>query len=83
MAEEKLQVKISSPFETYYEGEALAVSGINDSGPFDILPHHANFLSILTEGNIEIHTGSKKISIPLKRGIMRVESNKVQVFAGV
>lgn len=79
----KLHVKISSPFETYFEGEALAVSGINKSGPFDVLPHHANFLAILTEGDIEIRTGSKKVSVPVQRGIMRVSDNRVQVFIGV
>ena len=83
LPQDKLFVKVSSPFEVFYEGEAYAVSAINNTGPFDILPHHANFLSILLPGNIEINTGKKKVSVNIKRGILRVSGNKVQIFLGV
>lgn len=81
--QDKLFVKISSPFEIFYEGSAYAVSAVNNEGPFDILPHHANFLSILLPGSIEVNTGKKKISINVTRGILRVSGNKVQIFANI
>lgn len=80
---DKLYVKVASPFEVFYEGEAYAVSASNHTGPFDILPHHANFISTLQAGVVEINTGKKKVSVDLKRGIIRVSGNKVQIFAGV
>lgn len=81
--QDKLFVKISSPFEVLYEGAAYAVSAVNYTGPFDVLPHHANFLSILLPGSVEVNTGKKKVSIAITRGIIRVSGNKVQVFANV
>lgn len=81
--EEKIFVKISSPYETYFEGEALAVSAVNETGPLDILPNHANLLSILIPGNVLVHLEDRKVIVPLKRGIMKVSTNKVQIFADV
>jgi len=49
MANEKLvlQVKISTPTEVLWEGEAASVSSVNSQGTFDILPKHANFVTLV------------------------------------
>jgi F0F1-type ATP synthase epsilon subunit len=43
-----------SPFHIYYEGMATALSAANRIGPFDILPGHADFFSILASGDVVI-----------------------------
>src|SRR5579872_5373563 len=42
-----MEVKVASPFTTYFAGRAFSVSGVNATGPFDVLPKHHNFISLL------------------------------------
>ncbi len=45
-----------APFHIYYVGPATAISAVNRIGPFDILPGHADFFSILKPGEVIIDT---------------------------
>jgi F-type H+-transporting ATPase subunit epsilon len=76
-------VKIFSPFEVYFEGEASAVSATNETGPFDILKDHANFMTILPAGKVKILTRFGKREVEINRGILKVSNNKVILFANV
>ena len=49
-----MQVKVAAPFRTYFEGEAASVSAANDTGPFDVLPRHKNFMTILKPGQLTV-----------------------------
>lgn len=65
-----------------FSGDVRALSGVNAVGPFDILPQHANFVSIVTNGVIlHLHTGVQKLTFD--RGVMRVSENSVTVFVGI
>lgn len=79
-----LQVKVHSPFKEYYNGQAFSVSAENDTGPFDILPNHHNFITLLKPCDILIRTpekGDQKIRI--SGGIMHVKANQAIVFLDV
>lgn len=80
---ETMHVKIYAPFQVYYEGEAYSLSAVNDTGPFDILPRHHNFLCMLVPCTMFVKTpnGDKKIKI--HRALMKVESDKTTVFMDV
>ena len=78
---EKLNVIARSPFELYYEGDALAVSASNRIGAFDILPGHADFFSILTPGDVIIQTdGKDPVTIDATSGIITVRDNQAYLF---
>lgn len=79
----RFKVKISSPYQTYFEGEAVSLSATNSSGAFDILAGHINFFSLLVAGQVVINTGYQRLEFPLSRGIIRVERDVVTVFADV
>lgn len=79
----KLKVRIFSAFQTYYEGNAVSVSAVNPVGPFDILPGHINFLSILLPGPVVINDGQKIRRFELASGIIKVEKDAVTLFANV
>src|SRR4051812_33962509 len=68
----RLKVKLFSPFQAYYQGEAVSVSAMNEVGPFDVLPGHANFFSLLTEGDVTINTGYQEVKIHIPNGVVRV-----------
>jgi F-type H+-transporting ATPase subunit epsilon len=81
---DKFHLKIYSPFKVYFEGEVNSVSAVNDTGPFDILARHHNFLTLLNPCDLVIRTlGSRDESIRISRGIMQVKSNDVVVFLDV
>lgn len=76
-------VKVYSPFQVYFNEEAESISAENDTGPFDILPRHHNFITLLNpcELDIKAQKGNKRIKIT--RGVMHVRNNKVTVFLDV
>lgn len=79
-----LQVKIYSPFKVYYEGPANSLSAVNQTGPFDILPQHKNFMSLLVPCNIVVRRPpNPDVVLPIERGVLHVKANKVTVFLDV
>lgn len=81
---QELQVKVFSQFRTFFEGTAQSFSATNKTGPFDILPGHANFLSLLQAGTISlIRAGDHQEQMQIERGIIHVNNDSVTVFLDV
>lgn len=79
----QLRVKVHSPFKVYFDGEAKSVSAENDTGPFDVLPKHHNFLTLLNACDIVIRTDQTKQQIRISRGVMHVRKDQVTIFLDV
>lgn len=82
--EMSMHVKVHSPFHDYYDGQAFSISGVNATGPFDILPKHHHFISLLTPCELNIRTitkGDQRIRI--SGGLMHVKSDAITVFLDV
>lgn len=77
-----LYVQVSSPEKTLFDGEAKSLSSFNDQGPFDILPQHENFISVIQQSLVVFDTSNKPQEFLLRNGVMRVSSNRVDVFIG-
>ena len=79
-----MAVKVYAPFKVYFEGDAVSVSAVNATGPFDILPQHHNFLCMLEPCNLVIQPleGDQKI-VKVHRALMHVKANSVVVFMDV
>ena len=78
-----MAVKVYAPFKVFYEGEGYVVSAENATGPFDILPHHHNFICMLLPCNVVIETPAGKKSIKVSRALMHVKADRVVVFVDV
>lgn len=77
-------VKVYSPFRDYYDGRAFSVSAINKTGPFDILPKHHNFISLLSPCDLVIRTVEKgEQKVVISGGVMHVKADEVSVFLDV
>lgn len=76
-------VKVYAPFKVYFEGDAYSISAVNATGPFDILPHHYNFLCMLVPCNLRIQTSQGEKTIKISRALMHVKANRVVVFVNV
>ncbi len=79
-----MQIKVWAPFMVYYDGVASSVSAKNTTGEFDVLPHHKNFITLLSPCNITVRLDSKPdFVLPITRGIMHVKADKTIVFLDV
>jgi F0F1-type ATP synthase epsilon subunit len=81
--QKRFRVKIFSPYQTYYVGEAVSLTANNATGPFDILPGHINFFSLLTNGTVILNTGFQRLEFPIARGILRMTLDELTLFADV
>jgi F0F1-type ATP synthase epsilon subunit len=63
-----------------WSGEATAVSSINSQGEFDILPQHANFITLIEGHPIYIAqtTGRRELVYPA--AVIYAESDKVSIY---
>jgi hypothetical protein len=78
-----LYVKILSAEKSLYEGEVKALTSYNETGKFDILPFHANFISIIYQ-HITVHEKTKsKKEFDIDGAVMRVLNNEVDIFLGL
>ena len=80
---QKLAVIVRSRQTTAYDGTASAVSSINDKGPFDVLPRHTHFISLIRERvTVQKEDGELK-QIVFPYGIMKVKDDTVEVYIGI
>lgn len=78
-----MSIKVYAPFKVYYEGDAYSISALNETGPFDILPHHHNFLCMLLPCDLVIRTPYDVKTVRIARALMHVNAEKVTVFVDV
>lgn len=78
-----MHVKVYAPFKTYFDGDAQSISAANDTGEFDILPRHHNFMTLLSKCDIVVRMGDREERVPITRGVMHVKADKVVVFLDV
>lgn len=78
-----LKVRISSPDETMWEGEAYSLSSVNSQGPFDILPFHTNFITIVENQPIKVHTPTKWEEFTFTNAIIYNRRNEVYIYTNI
>ena len=78
-----LSVTVKSITKVIFEGTATAVSSRNVRGPFDILPYHTNFISLINDGIVIQQERNKKVNIPLKSAVLKVHANRVVILIDI
>jgi F0F1-type ATP synthase epsilon subunit len=78
-----MKVKVYAPLKSYYDGDAFSISAVNDTGPFDILPRHHNFMTLLNPCDIIVVGVDGQRKIRINRGVMHVKADRVVVFLDV
>ena len=75
-----MTLKIISPSEILFEGEAESVTLPGAMGSFTVLKNHASIISVLTKGGIRYRkpNGHEEI-LDIKGGLVDVDSNVVSV----
>jgi len=81
-----VRVKVYSPFKVYYDADSFSISAINATGPFDILPHHHNFMSLLGACELivrPVNGPPPEQHIKISGGLMHVKADKITVFLDI
>jgi F0F1-type ATP synthase epsilon subunit len=76
-------IKIYAPSKVYFEGQAESISAVNQTGPFDILPKHHNFITLLVACDIVVRTKSGEETIRIQGGLMHVKADSIIVFLDI
>lgn len=81
--EPTMHVKVYSPFKVYFDEAGYSLTALNATGPFDILPKHHNFMTLLSSCELIIRglRGTQKIRI--SGGLMHVKADEITVFLDV
>ncbi|KKS30932.1 hypothetical protein A2380_00040 [candidate division WWE3 bacterium RIFOXYB1_FULL_43_24] len=78
-----LIVSIRTREKVLFEGTAETVTSFNLRGRFDVLPQHANFITLISKYVI-IDTGKQtEQQFDIDKGILYAMSNKVSVYVGI
>lgn len=80
MNNQKLRVTIRNKDKVLFQGDVSALSSINDTGKFDILPQHENFISLIKEKLIVHPTLKENNEIQIENGVLRAFENKVNIY---
>ena len=74
-------VVIMSPEAIVFKDEALSLSSTNSEGPFDVLPDHARFMTLIEKSPMIVYlkNGSQK-EIPLEHAVLFFQDNKVTIY---
>ncbi|HEY1835598.1 MAG TPA: F0F1 ATP synthase subunit epsilon [Candidatus Saccharimonadales bacterium] len=79
-----MHAKVYAPFKVYFDGVAASISAINITGPFDILPHHHNFITLLDSCDLIVRqTNGNEQKVRISGGVMHVKQDQVIVFLDV
>lgn len=79
----QLTVSVKSRDKVFFENVARALTSYNPKGVFDILPYHANFISLVKEWIIIHKIDGQSERIDIASGIIKVQDNRVDVFLDI
>lgn len=84
-AEPVMRVKVQSPQQVFFDEMAVSISAANATGPFDILPQHHNFITLLDACVLLIRRPGPQAEqrIKIAAGLMHVKQDEVTVFLDV
>ena len=78
-----LDVTMKSRKKKFFEGKAESVTSNNDDGVFNVLPQHANFITMIKDFvKIGLENGDTK-DFEITNGVLRVYEGKVDIFLTV
>ena len=80
---QKMLVNIRNRKKTLFEGRTESVTSLNEKGEFDVLPFHANFISLIHDYVILAKGSTSEQKFTITTGVLRAKENKVDVFLDV
>lgn len=82
MNEPNINVLILSRGGVLYKGLVKSLTSVNEEGRFDVLPHHANFISLIKDFLILRELNGSEKEFKIESGILRVTDKTADVYLG-
>ncbi|OGM03989.1 hypothetical protein A3E15_03480 [Candidatus Woesebacteria bacterium RIFCSPHIGHO2_12_FULL_42_9] len=83
MKPQGLYLRVRNREQLVFDGPVKSVTSFNEKGEFDVLPQHANFISLVRRFLAFRDTANQKREIRLDSAIMRVIRGYVDVYLGI
>lgn len=84
MKDDLLTISVSTAKKMLWKGQGEAVSSENTQGFFDILPQHANFITIIKNKPITLHLqGGNKKAFTFKTAVIYTHDSIVKIYANI
>ena len=71
---------ILTPEKTLFDADVQSVKAPGSSGHFEILAHHCNFISTLSNGILKINTGKEETCFSIEKGVLEFSKNQVTIL---
>ena len=79
-----LFLEVKNLEKVLYKGPVKSLTSFNKVGPFDILPYHANFFSIIKNKILINDQAGERKELSIKdRGVLQVMDNQITIFLGI
>ncbi len=77
---DKIHLRVRNRAKVLFDEDVKALSSRNDTGLFDVLPEHANFISLINRKLIVHKLDGNIQEIPLNNGIIKVKDNAIRCY---
>ena len=77
---DKIHVLIRNRQKIIYEDDVKSLSSKNDTGTFDVLPEHANFITLINQTVTVRKLDSSEEVFKFENGLMKVKDNVVHCY---
>lgn len=78
-----MEVTIVTPEQIVFHGKVKVLSLSNKLGPFDVMPYHETFISLIDEKLTIYPLDGAKQELEVDKGVLRVHKNMVDIFLGL
>jgi len=78
-----LQLTVRSREGVIFSGEVRSITSKNAVSVFDVLPQHANFITLIEENLVIIKPNRQRQVLEIKTGLLKVWENQANVFLDV
>lgn len=75
-----MRVIILSKEKVLFDGYVKTLTSVNAVGEFDILEHHANFITMIKDEVVLDKKTPKEKKFPIKEGVLTVADDRIEVF---
>ncbi|OGC69905.1 hypothetical protein A2415_00065 [candidate division WWE3 bacterium RIFOXYC1_FULL_39_7] len=79
----KLNINVRSRSKKYFQGEVRSVTAINETGEFDILPLHANFITLIKSFIVLDKGLPSEKKIEFENGVVSAIGGAVDIYVGL
>lgn len=79
-SEEKIHVIVRNRMKVVFDEDVKSLTSKNDTGIFDILPEHSNFISLIISPLVLRKLNGQKQEISFSTGLIIVKNNTIHCY---